>query len=149
MNAADEPPRSDRKSRAQNGAVSSAANEPEPPPEGRPRFSVVVPVFNEEECIEALHSRLSAVAKTFDGSYEIIYVNDGSRDGSAKLLNGFAADDPNVRVIHFTRNFGQHPAVYAGFDHVLGDIVFTLDADLQKPPEELQKLLEKIESGGH
>lgn len=112
-----------------------------------PKFSVVVPVFNEEGCLDALNERLVAVMEGMGESFEVIYVNDGSSDRSQELLDGYASADRRVRVIHFMRNFGQHPAVYAGFANLRGETVFTLDADLQNPPEELPKLLAKLEEG--
>lgn len=113
----------------------------------KPDYSVVIPVLNEEGCIEDLNRRLGAVMGELDGSYEIIYVDDGSTDGTPALLDGFRDDDERVRVVRFTRNFGQHPAVYAGFSASRGETIITLDADLQNPPEEIPKLLEKLAEG--
>ncbi len=127
--------------------MSSSA--PSDPSSSKPRFSVVIPVFNEEECLEQLNQRMISVMDSMGESFEIIYVNDGSRDRSTDILDAFSAADERVRVIHFTRNFGQHPAVYAGFDHVRGEIIATLDADLQNPPEEIPKLVEALMAGGH
>ncbi len=112
-----------------------------------PRYSVVIPVFNEEGALEELHHRLLQVMEALHGTFEILYVNDGSTDGSAAFLDSKAASDERVRVIHFTRNFGQHPAVYAGFDHLRGEIAITLDSDLQNPPEEIPVLLNKLQEG--
>lgn len=112
-----------------------------------PKYSVVIPVFNEEGCLEELNSRVVTVMEGLGDTFEVIYVNDGSSDATPELLSGFAAADPRIRVIHFMRNFGQHPAVYAGFDHLRGDTVVTLDADLQNPPEEIPKLIAKLEEG--
>jgi glycosyltransferase involved in cell wall biosynthesis len=113
----------------------------------RTKFSVVVPVFNEDGNLEALHDRLTAVMKSLGDSYEIIFVDDGSSDNSFQVLKQLHRSDKKVRVIRFARNFGQHPALTAGFDCAQGDIVITLDADLQNPPEEIPKLLDKLHEG--
>ncbi len=112
-------------------------------------LSVVIPVFNEEENLLELHARLLATLKTLNKSFEILYVDDGSRDGSWRLLEGFHKLDPGgqVKLVRFNRNYGQHMAVFAGFERALGQVVVTLDADLQNPPEEIPKLLAKIEEG--
>ena len=111
-------------------------------------LSVIVPVYNEEESLPYLCPRL---LKTLDGMhrpYEIIFVNDGSRDASLKMLLDFHKANPGkVRVIDFNGNFGQHMAIMAGFDHSRGDIIVTLDADLQNPPEEIPNLVAKIDEG--
>ncbi|MFN0057472.1 MAG: glycosyltransferase [Planctomycetota bacterium] len=114
--------------------------------DSRPEYSIVIPIFNEEGNIPALNSRLVAVLEQLGKPYEIIYIDDGSRDRSAALLDELAGANPRVRVIHFTRNFGQHPAVYAGFAAVRGAIVVTLDGDLQNPPEEIPKLLARLDN---
>ena len=111
-------------------------------------LSVIVPVYNEEESLPYLCPRL---LKTLDGMhrpYEIIFVNDGSRDASLKMLLDFHKANPGkVRVVDFNGNFGQHMAIMAGFDHSRGDIIVTLDADLQNPPEEIPNLVAKIDEG--
>ncbi len=111
-------------------------------------LSVIVPVYNEEESLPYLCPRL---LKTLDGMhrpYEIIFVNDGSRDASLKMLLDFHKANPGkVRVIDFNGNFGQHMAIMAGFDHSRGDVIVTLDADLQNPPEEIPNLVAKIDEG--
>ncbi len=112
-----------------------------------PLYSVVIPIYNEAPCLRELHARLAAVMDRLEGGYEVLLVDDGSRDGSAELIDSLAAADPRLRAIHFTRNFGQHPAVYAGFDHARGRIIITLDGDLQNPPEEIPKLLAKLAEG--
>jgi len=111
------------------------------------RYSVVIPVFNEAANIDELHARLSAVMEELDGTCEIIFVDDGSRDGSFDALKKIHNADNRVRVLRLTRNFGQHPAVTAGFDASHGDIIITLDADLQNPPEEIPKLVAKLAQG--
>jgi len=111
-------------------------------------LSVIVPVYNEEESLPHLCPRL---LKTLDGMhrpYEIIFVNDGSRDASLKMLLDFHKANPGkVRVIDFNGNFGMHMAIMAGFDHSRGDVIVTLDADLQNPPEEIPNLVAKIDEG--
>lgn len=111
------------------------------------QLSVVIPVFNETESLEDLHRRLSETLTATGKSYEIIYVDDGSTDGSHKKLEQFHENNAHVIVIRFNRNYGQHAAVIAGFERSRGDAVVTLDADLQNPPEEIPKLIEKLEEG--
>lgn len=102
----------------------------------RPRLSVVVPCYNEEEVIAQTHDRLMAVfGGAEDLELQVVYVNDGSRDGTEAILYSFAATDRRVRVVSFARNFGHQPAVSAGIAHADGDIVAIIDADLQDPPE--------------
>ncbi|MBK6430023.1 glycosyltransferase family 2 protein [Candidatus Amarolinea dominans] len=96
-----------------------------------PVFSVVLPVFNERESLAELHRRLSSVMIALAEPYEIIYVDDGSRDGSGDLLAAIQQNDAQVRVLHLSRNFGHQAAISAGLDHASGDAVIVLDADLQ------------------
>jgi len=112
-----------------------------------PYLSVVIPVFNEEENLPELLDRLTATLVPLGKSYEIVLVNDGSRDGSLVLLRDASARDPHLVVVDFNRNYGQHAAVFAGFESCRGEVVVTLDADLQNPPEEIPKLVAKIEEG--
>jgi undecaprenyl-phosphate 4-deoxy-4-formamido-L-arabinose transferase len=113
-----------------------------------PIISVVVPVYNEEAVLPALISRLYKVLDEMDEPYEIIFVNDGSADRSARILADQFSDRPDVtRVVLFNGNFGQHMAIMAGFEHVRGRIAVTLDADLQNPPEEIPKLVAAIRAG--
>ena len=109
--------------------------------------TVVIPVFNEAANIDLLHKRLSETLQQIGRSYEIWYVDDGSSDGSLERLREIARTERGVGVIELTRNFGQHAAVLAGFAASSGEIVVTLDADLQNPPEEIPKLLAKIDEG--
>lgn len=111
------------------------------------KYSVVIPVFNEAENLEVLYARLTKVMDNLDGPYEIIFVDDGSTDGSFQILSDLHQKDNNVKVILFTRNFGQPPAVIAGLDFAQGEIVITIDADLENPPEEIPKLLDKLDDG--
>jgi polyisoprenyl-phosphate glycosyltransferase len=99
------------------------------------RLSVVLPCYNEEEVLEATHTRLTKVLSAMAGDYELVFVNDGSSDRTGEILDGFAAKDHHVRVIHFSRNFGQQFAVTAGFDYASGDCILLMDTDLQDPPE--------------
>lgn len=111
-----------------------------------PEVSVVVPVFNEEGCLPELLERLRAVAQEV-GSCEVVLVNDGSRDRSHDLMAAAAAEDPKVFLVDLNRNYGQHAAVFAGFEASRGEIVVTLDADLQNPPEEIPRFVAKIREG--
>ncbi|HYX26256.1 MAG TPA: glycosyltransferase [Thermoanaerobaculia bacterium] len=112
-----------------------------------PYLSVVVPVFNEQENLPELLDRLTATLVPLDRPYEIVLVNDGSKDRSLALLQEASARDPHLVVVDFNRNYGQHAAVFAGFEACRGEIVVTLDADLQNPPEEIPKLVAKMEEG--
>jgi len=114
---------------------------------GAVRFSVVIPLCNEEENLGELHSRLTRVLVDLGESYEIVFVDDGSTDGSFQILKGLHDKDGKVKVITFTRNFGQHLAMTAGFDYARGEYVILMDADLQDPPEEIPKLVAKINEG--
>ncbi len=114
----------------------------------RPYISVVVPVYNEEANLETLFARITNVLDATGKSYEIVFTNDGSRDRSLVLLEKLYRQRPDqVCIIDFNGNFGQHMAIMAAFEHVRGDVVVTLDADLQNPPEEIPKLLAEIEAG--
>jgi undecaprenyl-phosphate 4-deoxy-4-formamido-L-arabinose transferase len=111
-------------------------------------LSVVIPVFNEEPNLPTLFARLYPVLDGLGKSYEVIFTNDGSADRSLELLRAQHAARPDVtRVIDFNANYGQHMAVMAAFERVRGKVIVTLDADLQNPPEEIPKLLEKIDAG--
>src|SRR5512143_2221490 len=114
----------------------------------KPYVSVVVPVYNEQENLDALFTRLTTVLDGLGKLFEILFTNDGSRDRSGAMLKEYHERRPNqVRVIDFNGNFGQHMAIMAAFERVRGDVVVTLDADLQNPPEEIPKLLAAIEAG--
>jgi undecaprenyl-phosphate 4-deoxy-4-formamido-L-arabinose transferase len=110
-------------------------------------LSVVIPVYNEEENLPELLDRLTATLVPLGKPYEVVLVNDGSRDRSLALLREASARDPHLVVVDFNRNYGQHAAVFAGFEACRGEIVVTLDADLQNPPEEIPKLVAKMEEG--
>jgi undecaprenyl-phosphate 4-deoxy-4-formamido-L-arabinose transferase len=113
-----------------------------------PDLSVVIPVYNEEAGLPALFARLYPALDALGVPYEVIFVNDGSRDRSAALLRAQFQARPDVtRVILFNANYGQHVAIIAGFERVRGERVVTLDADLQNPPEEIGKLLAAMDAG--
>ncbi|OYY60612.1 MAG: glycosyltransferase [Burkholderiales bacterium 28-67-8] len=111
-------------------------------------ISVVIPVYNEQDVLQALFDRLYSVLDSAGERYEVIFVNDGSRDRSAQMLAAQFKLRPDVtRVVLFNGNFGQHMAIMAGFEHVRGQIAVTLDADLQNPPEEIPRLVAAIRAG--
>src|ERR1700694_2670246 len=110
-----------------------------------PRLSVVVLVYNEVESIPPLHEELIAVLESLDVSYEVIYIDDGSTDGSTDRLSQLASTDTHVRVVSFRRNFGQTAAVQAGIDHSRGEVLIFMDGDLQNDPHDIPRLLEKID----
>jgi undecaprenyl-phosphate 4-deoxy-4-formamido-L-arabinose transferase len=113
-----------------------------------PQLSVVIPVFNEEASLSDLFARLYPALDALGVRYEVIFVNDGSRDRSAALLREQWQRRPDTtRVVLFNANYGQHPAVVAGFEHCRGERVVTMDADLQNPPEEIGKLLAAMDKG--
>ena len=109
--------------------------------------SVIIPVYNEEENLRPLFARLCSAMDTLGKSWEVIFTNDGSVDSSGVILREFCKERDNVRLIDFNGNFGQHTAIIAGFEKASGDVIITLDADLQNPPEEIGKLLQKIDEG--
>ncbi|MEO8040844.1 MAG: glycosyltransferase [Betaproteobacteria bacterium] len=113
-----------------------------------PDVSVVIPVYNEEQGLHALFARLYPALDALGCSYEIVFVNDGSKDRSAALLREQFQRRPDVtRVVLFNGNFGQHLAIMAGFEHCRGQRIVTLDADLQNPPEEIGRLLGAMDGG--
>jgi undecaprenyl-phosphate 4-deoxy-4-formamido-L-arabinose transferase len=113
-----------------------------------PQLSVVIPVYNEELNLPTLFARLYPSLDALGRAYEVIFTNDGSADRSLELLRArHAARSDVTRVIDFNANYGQHMAIMAAFERVRGEIIVTLDADLQNPPEEIGRLLEKIDAG--
>ncbi len=121
---------------------------PEPqPPDVAPRISVVIPLYNEEESIPALRQSLTTALESLSESYEVIIVDDGSKDRSFALLRDWALADDRLTVIRLRRNFGQTAAFSAGFDQAHGDVVVTMDADLQNDPLDIPKLMAKIDEG--
>jgi polyisoprenyl-phosphate glycosyltransferase len=113
----------------------------------RPTLSIVVPMFNEEEVIDAFFRRLGAVLEVLGVTYEVICVNDGSRDGTAVRLAAAHRRDPHVKVINLSRNFGKEIALTAGLDHARGAAVVPIDADLQDPPELIAAMLSRWRDG--
>lgn len=111
-------------------------------------ISVVIPVYNEEGNLATLFARLCKAMDALGKSWEVIFVNDGSKDASGALLRDYQKQRPDVvRIIDFNGNFGQHTAITVGFERAKGGTIVTLDADLQNPPEEIHKLIEKIDEG--
>ncbi|OGD27883.1 MAG: glycosyl transferase [Candidatus Aminicenantes bacterium RBG_13_63_10] len=112
-----------------------------------PRLSVVIPVFNEEKNLEPLYGEVRAACDGLGSSYEIIFIDDGSRDNSFGVLSRLQKKDRRVKVLRLRKNFGQTAAMSAGFDYARGEVIVTLDADLQNDPRDIPRLLEKISEG--
>jgi undecaprenyl-phosphate 4-deoxy-4-formamido-L-arabinose transferase len=111
-------------------------------------ISIIIPVYNEEATLPRLMERLRPVMEHMERSYEIIFIDDGSRDSSLSLLKSFTSN-PEIRIVELSKNFGQHAAIFAGFSIARGDIIITMDADLQNPPEEIPNLIKVMEDGGY
>ena len=109
--------------------------------------SIVIPLYNEEESVEALYDEVTAAAESLDREYELILVDDGSRDATRPKVRALCARDPRVKGIFFRRNYGQTAAIQAGFDHARGRVVITLDGDLQNDPRDFGLLLQHIDQG--
>lgn len=112
-----------------------------------PELSIVIPLYNEEESVDALYLALTDILSEYGRPYEIVIVDDGSHDASFSLLTQLAARDDHLRVVQLRRNFGQTAAFAAGFDHARGDIIITMDADLQNDPADIPMLVEKMDEG--
>lgn len=112
-------------------------------------LSVVIPAYNEEENVPILYEKLKKVLDSLGEDYEIIFVDDGSTDGTYQRLKQLAEKDSRLKVIRFKRNYGQTAAMSAGFEHAKGDVIITLDADLQNDPEDIPILLKKLKEGYH
>jgi polyisoprenyl-phosphate glycosyltransferase len=110
-------------------------------------LSIIIPIYNEEGNIPVLYNRLKSVADSIGVSYELIFINDGSKDASLPLIINLANQDSNVKYINFSRNFGHQIAVTAGIDHCSGNAIAIIDADLQDPPELIQDLYHKMKDG--
>jgi len=119
----------------------------EAPTRAPPEISVAIPIFNEELNIPILYERIRGSMDALGRSWELILVNDGSRDHSAERLDSVAATDDRVTVIHLSRNYGQTAALMAGLDHARGDIIVPMDGDLQNDPSDIGRLLAKLEEG--
>ncbi len=116
-------------------------------PGSYPDLSVVVTLFNEAASLDELYRRTVAALEPLDRPYELIFVDDGSTDGTFAMLERLHASDARVRAVRFKRNFGQHPAMHAGLARARGDIVVTMDGDLQNAPEDIPRLVAAVESG--
>lgn len=115
--------------------------------EERIGYSVIIPVFNEEESLGELYKRLVVIMEKLEGNYEMIFVDDGSKDKSFEILKALHFRDKKVKIIKFTRNFGHHSAISAGLDYAKGNIIILMDGDLQDPPEEIPNLDKKLKEG--
>ena len=111
------------------------------------RYSIVVPFYNEQENIPPLYVKLTEVMHALGERYELVFVDDGSKDKTFKVLSDIYEHDPRVNVVQLRRNFGQAPALKAGFDFARGEIIISMDGDLQHDPDEIPRFLEKIEEG--
>ena len=110
-------------------------------------ISLIIPCFNEEESLPLFYPEATSVLQKMNCDYELIFVNDGSRDRTLAILKELSEKDPHVIYLSFSRNFGKEAAMYAGFCNARGDYVAVMDADLQDPPSLLPEMLEKLESG--
>ncbi|MCL2547525.1 MAG: glycosyltransferase family 2 protein [Oscillospiraceae bacterium] len=113
----------------------------------KPKYSIVVPLYNEEAVIEECYKRLKAVMDSCGELYELIFIDDGSRDKTPEMARELAAEDSNLRVLRFSRNFGHQPAITAGMDEARGEAVIVIDADLQDPPEIMLVMIEQWKQG--
>lgn len=116
-------------------------------PTGQIYASILIPLFDERESIPEMYAQVTAACAALGRPYEILFIDDGSRDGSGPALDQLVAEDPRVRVVHFRRNFGKSSALAAGFERVRGQIVLTLDADLQDDPAMIPDFVARIEAG--
>jgi dolichol-phosphate mannosyltransferase len=119
----------------------------EPAPSARPVFSLVIPIWNEQAVIPVLYERVVQVLESTAEQWEMLFVNDGSTDRSLALLVALQANDPRVKVLNFSRNFGHQIAITAGCDYAEGDAVIVMDADLQDPPEVLLRMIDRWREG--
>ncbi|MEO8206158.1 MAG: glycosyltransferase family 2 protein, partial [Chthoniobacterales bacterium] len=110
-------------------------------------ISVMIPVYNEHEVLGSLFEKIKEVMSRLGRKWEVIFVNDGSIDGTEEVLDQLAAANPEVKVVHFRRNFGQTAAMMAGFDYAQGDVIIPMDGDYQNDPEDIPLILAKIEEG--
>ena len=110
-----------------------------------PKYSILVPVFNEEEVVELFYETMTKTIRPLNEEYEIVFVNDGSKDKSLEILTSLAKKDSRVKVINFSRNFGQQAAELAALSYAKGEAVIIMDVDLQDPPEVILQLIKKYE----
>lgn len=113
------------------------------------KISIIVPCFNEEDALPLFYDQVTRVLNTIQGAYELIFVNDGSRDETASILKRFAEKDEHVTYLSFSRNFGKEAAMYAGFCNASGDYVAVMDADMQDPPALLPEMVKILETGDY
>ena len=111
------------------------------------KYSVIVPVYNEQDNVKKLHQDIVTTMSGLDDDYEIIFVDDGSGDRTLELLRGIAKKDKTIKIISFSRNFGHQVAITAGIDEASGDAIIVMDADMQDPPEVILEMLVKWEEG--
>src|SRR2546428_6398148 len=111
------------------------------------RYSIVVPLYNEEANVRVLHSRIAQVMEGVGDSYQIIFVDDGSRDSTSALVSEICDEDPSVVLIRLRKNFGQTAALRAGFDFARGEIIISMDGDLQHDPAEIPAFIAKLDEG--
>lgn len=111
------------------------------------KYSIVVPAYNEEKSLQLFYDAVMPLMESTGEAFEVIFVNDGSRDETRNILNGLAEKDKRVKVFHFSRNFGQQSAFLCGFEHASGEAIIAMDADLQDPPEVALQMIEKWKEG--
>ena len=111
------------------------------------KVSIVIPIYNEIENLQILHGEIREVMDRLPDEYEVIFVDDGSNDGSQQRLQQMAHDDPHVRVVQFRRNYGQTAAMQAGMESASGDVIVTMDGDLQNDPRDIPQMLDRIQVG--
>jgi glycosyltransferase involved in cell wall biosynthesis len=122
-------------------------NDIQPSPYASPLLTIAVPIYNEQDNVQLLYERTRDALEALGRSWELILVNDGSRDESAARLDAIAATDPRVIVVHLSRNYGQTAAFMAGLDQARGEIIIPMDGDLQNDPADIGRLLEKLDEG--
>jgi polyisoprenyl-phosphate glycosyltransferase len=109
--------------------------------------SIIIPVFNEEAVVNETYRRLTKVMESIGEPYELLFINDGSRDGTAEIIDTMTVEDNHVKLLNFSRNFGHQIAITAGMDYALGDTIVIIDADLQDPPELIPQMIQKWKEG--
>lgn len=132
---------------ADTPALTAMPEQPAPERQTRVGISVVIPVYNEEQSLRPLYEALTAQLEQEGRTYELVFVDDGSSDGSFSVLQALHDCDTRVRVVRFRRNFGKTPALVAGFAHSQGEVIFTMDADLQDDPAEIPQFLQRLAEG--